>query len=284
MSSISNSSPNSAAALQHIANDERELLEMEEIEQIEQIQQEQHVQQHPHWADSSGGLSSQAQRLKQLAQETALLLKIMSDIAAEEDAKTRKPSGWSVTQEPEPVSKPAPVSTKPTSSNAAYAQGFDIDFSRNHKLTTTINGHSVSTTGSQNQSDLVDFDKTVQGGFRVSTNSNSATVHLDQGVEVTDTYNESGEQIVTLKEGNTRKTLAAGSETILKNGEQIAVNSDGSLSVKAAGNRDGMVETDISNDASGLDVNSCGTNAYFGGYAGEQAIKNHLPQSKPTVA
>ncbi len=168
-----------------------------------------------------------------------------------------------------------------TSPGTDFAKSFDIKSWGDPHITTTVDGQSTPQANNmQSQNDLVNLGQSIAGGYRVSTvvsqpDANGITlnqavsVHLDNGAKLTDTFDPSTKTIsASLVTGNVTSQLAPGSKISLGNNDTAVVNADGSLTINASNSQTGAtVQTAITGNGKGLDVDTSGTNVHFGGYA-----------------
>ncbi|HZY99717.1 MAG TPA: hypothetical protein VFE36_09095 [Candidatus Baltobacteraceae bacterium] len=122
------------------------------------------------------------------------------------------------------------------------------------------------------QPDLLESNS-IPGGFQVSTQvtqpnargvtwNQSATVALDNG-NVAVSMNNEGQ--ATLQEGNRTIPLAAGQSLNLGNGASVTCNANGSLSVLAQNGNGGRIETTLTAQGQGVNVETNAQNVNLGG-------------------
>jgi hypothetical protein len=122
------------------------------------------------------------------------------------------------------------------------------------------------------QPDLLDSDS-IPGGFQVSTQvtppnaqgvtwNQSATVALDGG-KIAVSMNNQGQ--ATLREGDRMIPLSAGQTINIGNGSSVTCNGNGSLSVLAQNQRGGRIETTLTAQGQGVNVETSAQNVDLGG-------------------
>ncbi len=122
------------------------------------------------------------------------------------------------------------------------------------------------------QPDLLDSDS-IPGGYQVSTQvtapnakgvtwNQSATVALDNG-NVAISMNNEGQ--ATVREGDRTMPLAAGQTLNIGNGARVTCNGNGSLSVVAQNQYGGRIETTLTAQGQGVNVETNAQNVDLGG-------------------
>ena len=228
----------------------------------------------------------QIQQMEQMQQQMQLLSLLSHLSSLEGAAGNGAASSGGAT-----VSGSGSSSAGPASGQTAFAQTFDVKSTGDPHITANVDGQTSSSTNMNAQGDLVDLDQSVSGGYEVATSTSSANakgVTYNNGVQVTlgggdkivDAFDGAGKQTVTISSGTLSMTVKAGQTVALGDNETATLDLHGKLTIKATGNNGSTVQTVVTNNGKGLDVDTSGTNAYIHGYGADQAVNNQAAHTK----